>query len=125
MRNFWKLFSTFAAAAILTTLTIPQTPLNAQGKGKSAPKNLKVLKPETYMEQMQTYAAALGVENQGGCNFCHEADRSVDTPMKIKAREAIELTAMINETLGNDKVHVTCWTCHHGSEIPATARSPK
>ncbi len=125
MRKFWKLFPAFAAVAILATVIIPQAPLNAQGKNKAAPKNLKVLTPENYMEQMQTYAAALGVENQGGCNFCHEADRSVDTPMKIKAREAIELTAMINEKFGEDKIHVTCWTCHHGVPIPETARTPK
>lgn len=115
----------FAAAAILTMIFIPQTPLNAQAKGKAAPKNLKVLKPENFMDQMQTYAAALGVESQGGCSFCHEADRSVDTPMKLKAREAIELTAEINKKFGDDKIHVTCWTCHHGSEIPETARIPK
>jgi hypothetical protein len=125
MREFWKLFTTVAAAAILATVIIPQTPLNAQGKGKAAPKNLRVLAPETFMDQMQTYAAALGVESQGGCNFCHEADRSLDTPMKIKARTAIELTAMINKKFGDDKIHVTCWTCHHGSEIPETTRSPK
>jgi hypothetical protein len=77
------------------------------------------------MGQMQTYAVALGVESEGGCNFCHEADRSVDTPMKLKAREAIELTEGINKKLGDDKVHVTCWTCHYGSKIPATARTPK
>lgn len=125
MRKFWKLFAAFAAVAMLATVFIPQTPLNAQAKGTAAPKNLKVLKPENYMEQMRTYAAALGVENQGGCNFCHEADRSVDTPMKIKAREAIELTAMINEKFDDGKIHVTCWTCHHGLEIPETTRTPK
>ncbi len=122
MPKFWKLFSTFAAVGILAT--VPQTRLNAQGKSKAAPKSLKVLTPENLMDQMQTYAAALGVESQG-CNFCHEADRSLDTPMKVKAREAIELTAGINKMLGDDSVHVTCWTCHHGDKIPATARSPK
>jgi hypothetical protein len=125
MRQTWKHFATFAAVAILATFFIPRTPLNAQAKGKAAPKNLRVLKPESYMEQMLTYAAALGVENQGGCNFCHEADRSVDTPMKIKAREAIELSAMINEKFGDDEIHVTCWTCHHGLPIPEIARTPK
>jgi hypothetical protein len=124
MREFWKLFSTLAAVAIVATVIIPYAPLNAQEKGKAAPKNLKVLKPENYMDQMLTYAAALGVESQG-CNFCHEADRSVDTPMKVKAREAIELAAVINEKLGGDKTYVTCWTCHHGTPIPETARTPK
>lgn len=123
MRELWKLFSTLAAVAIVVTVMLPCKPLKAQEKGKSAPKNLKALKPENYMDQMRTYAAALGVESQG-CNFCHEADRSVDTPMKVKALEAIELSAMINEKLG-DKTHVTCWTCHHGSLIPETAPTPK
>jgi hypothetical protein len=124
MPKFWKLFSTFIAVAILAAILIPETPLNAQEKGNPAPKNLKVLTPKNLMDQMQTYAAALGVESEG-CNFCHDADRSLDTPMKLKAREAIVLTAGINKTLGNDIVHVTCWTCHHGDKIPATARSPK
>ena len=124
MGKFWELFSTFTAVAILAAILIPQTPLNAQGKGKATPKNLKVLTPENLMDQMQTYAAALGVESEG-CNFCHEADRSVDTPMKVKAREAIELTVEINKRFGDDSVHVTCWSCHHGAKIPATARSPK
>src|SRR6185312_14815105 len=52
MRETWKLFATFAAVAILATFFIPQTPLDAQAKGNTAPKNLKVLKPENYMEQM-------------------------------------------------------------------------
>jgi hypothetical protein len=124
MRKFSILLSTFAAAAILATAIISQIPLNAQETGKAAPKNLKVLTPENFMEQMRTYAAALGAESQG-CNFCHEADRSVDTPMKIKARDAIVLTIGINKRLGDDKVHVTCWTCHHGAHIPATSRDPK
>jgi hypothetical protein len=124
MQKFWKFFAMVAAVAILTTVIFPQTSLDAQEKGKAAPKNLKVLKPENFMEQMTTFPAALGVESQG-CNFCHEADRSLDTPMKVKAREAIQLTADINKTLGDDKVRVTCWTCHRGSEIPETARIAK
>jgi hypothetical protein len=90
MPKLWNLISTLAASAVLATVmvTIPQTPLNAQGGGKNAPKNLKVLTPENFMAQMQTFPVALGVENQGGCNFCHEADRSLDPkPAKVKALE--------------------------------------
>src|ERR1700732_3761154 len=95
------LFSMLAAMAILAAImvTVPQTPLNAQGKGggkNGPPKNLKVLTPENFMAQMQTFPAALGVENQGGCNFCHEADRSLDTrPAKVKARMMLEMVADI------------------------------
>jgi hypothetical protein len=130
MRKFGNLFSTLAAMAILATVmvTVPQTPLNAQGKGggKNAPKNLKVLTPENLMATMQTFPVALGVENQGGCNFCHEADRSLDTkPTKLKARQMIELVADINAKFGDGKVHVTCWTCHLGSTKPEITRVPK
>ncbi len=128
MRKLWNLFSTLAAVAILAAIMVPQTPLNAQGKGggKAAPKNLKLLTPENFMAQMQTFPVALGVENQGGCNFCHEADRSLDTkPTKVKAREMIELVNEINAKFGDGNVHVTCWTCHLGSTKPETARIPR
>ena len=129
MRKLGNLFSTLAAMAILATLivTVPQTPLKAQkGGGKNAPKNLKVLTPENFMAQMQTFPVALGVEKQGGCNFCHEADRSLDTkPTKVKARQMIELVADINAKFGDGKVHVTCWTCHLGSTAPEITRIPK
>jgi hypothetical protein len=131
MRKLWNAFSMLAAMAILAfiMLVVPETPLNAQGKGggkNAPPKNLKVLTPENFMAQMQTFPAALGVENQGGCNFCHEADRSLDTkPTKVKARQMIELVADINAKFGDGKVHVTCWTCHLGSTMPEIARKTK
>jgi hypothetical protein len=127
MRKAWNLFSCLAAAAVLSTVMVPQAPLQAQGGGtKGAPKNLKVLTPENLMAQMQTYPAALGVEAQGGCNYCHEADRSLDTkPAKVKARQMIEMVADINAKFGDGKVHVTCWTCHQGSTKPETRRIPR
>src|SRR6516225_6693504 len=107
-------------------VTSPQAQLNAQGRGGAPPKNLKVLTPENLMAQMQTFPAALGVEKQGGCNFCHEADRSLDTkPAKVKARQMIELVNDINLKFGDGKVHVTCWTCHLGSTTPEIARNQK
>jgi len=129
MRKLRNLLSPLAAMAILAIVmvTAPQTPLEAQkGGGKAAPKNLTVLTPENLMAQMQTFPAALGLEKQGGCNFCHEADRSLDTkPTKVKARQMIELVNEINAKFGDGKVHVTCWTCHLGSTQPETARVPK
>jgi hypothetical protein len=124
VRNLLSLFSALAATAILATVLVPQAPLNAQGK--NAPKNLKVLTPENLMARMQTFPAALGVENQGGCNFCHEADRSLDTKAtKVKARQMIEMVAEINAKFGDGQVHVTCWTCHQGSTKPEIARTPR
>jgi hypothetical protein len=131
MRKLGNLFSTLAALGILATVlvTVPQTRLHAQGKGggkNGPPKNLKLLTPENFMVQMQTFPAALGVENQGGCNFCHEADRSLDTkPTKMKARQMIELVTEINAKFGDGKVHVSCWTCHLGATTPEIARKTK
>jgi hypothetical protein len=119
------LFLTLAAVGILATVMVSQIPLNAQGQNAS-PKNLKVLKPENLMAQMQTFPVALGVQSQGGCNFCHEADRSLDTkPTKVKARQMIEMVDEINAKFGDGKIHVTCWTCHQGSTLPEIARIPK
>ena len=82
--------------------------------------------PENFMAQMQAFPVALGVDKQGGCNFCHEADRSLDTkPTKVKARQMIEMVADINAKFGDGKIHVTCWTCHLGSTKPEIARTPK
>lgn len=127
MRKAWNLLSTLAAVAALAIIMAPQAPVNAQGKGgKNAPKNLKVLTPENLMAQMQTYPVALGVENQGGCNYCHEADRSLDTkPAKVKARQMIQMLGEINAKFGDGNIHVTCWTCHMGSTKPETARISK
>lgn len=128
MRRVWNLLPTLAAMVFLAAVLVHENPLNAQGKGgaKAAPKNLKVLTPENFMTQMQAYPVALGVENQGGCNYCHEADRSLDTkPAKVKARQMIQLVAEINAKFGDGQVHVTCWTCHQGSTKPETARIPR
>jgi Photosynthetic reaction centre cytochrome C subunit len=120
----WNLVLTLAAMAILATVMVPRIHLN--GQGNVTPKNLKVLTPENFMAQMQTFPVALGVESQGGCNFCHEADRSLDTkPTKVTARQMIEMVADINAKFGDGKVHVTCWTCHLGSTKPEIARTPK
>lgn len=128
MRKAWSSLFPLAAMAMVAAFMATQAPLNAQAKGgpKAAPKNLKVLTPGNLMAQMQTYPSALGVENQGGCNYCHEADRSLDTkPAKVKARQMIEIVDGINAKFGDGKVHVSCWTCHLGTTKPEIARVPK
>lgn len=126
MQRFRDLLCTFGTMAVVAAVAAAQTGAPAKGAGKSAPKNLKVLTAENLMAEMQTYPAALGVENQGGCNYCHEADRSLDTkPQKVIARQMIEMVADINARFGDGKVHVTCWTCHLGSTKPEIARIPR
>ena len=62
-----------------------------QGKGKGGPpKNLKVLTPENLMDNMRSFVPALGLADKGGCNFCHEMDRSSDAKQeKVMARMMI------------------------------------
>src|SRR5262249_18358753 len=44
-------------------------------------------------------------------------------PTKVKARKMIEMVDKINrENFAGAQV-VTCWTCHHGRDIPATSIS--
>jgi Photosynthetic reaction centre cytochrome C subunit len=116
---------------VATTLSfslVAQPPAGGGGKGggggaKAAPKNLKILSadansPDYYRTKMPIIAAALGVM----CDFCHEMDRSVDSkPQKETARMMIKMVGEINGKFGDAKEHVTCYTCHRGSNKPATA----
>jgi len=92
------------------------------GKG-GPPKNLKVLTPENYMDNMRAFVPALGLADKGGCNFCHVADdRSADTKQeKVMARMMIGMVNDLNAKFPDGKVHVTCFTCHRGSTEPLTA----
>jgi len=89
---------------------------------KAPPKNLKVLTPENYMDNMRAFVPALGLADKGGCNFCHVADdRSADTKQeKVMARMMIQMVGDINSKFPDGKVHVTCFTCHRGSTEPLT-----
>src|SRR6185295_16930364 len=67
--------------------------------------------------------AALGYD----CADCHvgagsdKADFVIDTiPQKRTARRMIEMVATINRTNFAGVQRVTCWTCHHGQEVPTT-----
>ncbi|MGC9945618.1 MAG: c-type cytochrome [Bryobacteraceae bacterium] len=82
------------------------------------PKNLKILKPEHLMETMTAFRVALGVR----CDFCHvQGDFAADDkPHKEIARKMLAMTHEINSHFPDGKMHVTCYTCHRGSEEPAT-----
>jgi hypothetical protein len=92
------------------------------GKGK-AHVNLKVLPDDAQLiPTMNSFIAGLGLADKGGCNFCHEADRSSDAKMeKVMARMMISMVKDINGKFPDGKMHVTCYTCHRGSTMPLTA----
>jgi len=93
------------------------------GKGKAPRVNLKVLPDDANMiPTMQSFVAALGVADKGGCNFCHEMDRASDAKQeKVMARMMISMAKDINSKFPDGKEHVTCFTCHRGSTMPLTA----
>ena|SRR5215475_9142929 len=104
------------AAAALSAQDAP----NQGGRG-GPPKNLKVLKPEDVRASMGGMRTALGQS----CDFCHVQDRSSDeNPKKLIARHMMEMTNTINSQFPDGKLHVTCYTCHRGKNVPEMVPPP-
>ena len=82
-----------------------------------------MLDKNTFPNSMQFFVQALGLADQGRCNFCHvEGDRASDEKMqKVIARNMIIMVRDLNARWGDGKQHVTCFTCHRGSTTPLTA----
>jgi photosynthetic reaction center cytochrome c subunit len=120
-----KILLMVAVATLAALVMFAQDKGPGKGKGGKGgpPKNLKVLTPENYMDNMRAFVPALGLADKGGCNFCHVADdRSADTKQeKVMARMMIGMVNDINSKFPDGKVHVTCFTCHRGSTEPLTA----
>jgi photosynthetic reaction center cytochrome c subunit len=83
---------------------------------------LKDLTPDDFLAAMGVMADSLGWD----CSSCHpgagsdKADWVVDTPEKKTARKMVEMVAVINRTNFAGAQLVTCYTCHHARDIPAT-----
>jgi hypothetical protein len=83
---------------------------------------LKVLSPDDFILAMGVLTDDLGLD----CADCHpgagsdKADFVIDTAPKKTARKMIEMLGNINKTNFAGVQMVTCWTCHHGREVPAT-----
>ncbi len=83
---------------------------------------LKEITVSDFLGSMGVMAAALGYD----CADCHpsagsdKVDWVVDTSKKKTARKMVEMVAAINKTNFGGAQMVTCWTCHHGRDLPAT-----
>ena len=133
-----KTFSFLATVLFLVLVAFTQTtaaqtgPAAAQAGPKTAGETfknvtttaLKALTVDEFMGTMGVMAAALGFD----CADCHRnagfdavnwADDSM--PTKVTARKMIDMMTAINRTNFAGAQIVTCWTCHHGREIPATS----
>lgn len=133
MRSFVRFF--VVAVVLFAVVAVFQAgPLSAQNQ--EAPKNLKVLPKDMSRREvvgiMRGFSHALGVR----CDACHtkakgpgarpdELDYALDDkPEKEAARKMMKMVASINEQIGQmnfeDKVQVSCVTCHHGLKQPET-----
>jgi len=83
---------------------------------------LKDLSPDDFILAMGLVADNLGLD----CADCHpgagsdKVDWVIATPQKQTARKMIEMVGVINKTNFAGVQMVTCWTCHHGRDKPAT-----
>lgn len=83
---------------------------------------LKGLTPDDFLQAMGVMADDLGLD----CADCHpgagtdHVDWVIDTPPKKTARKMVNMLQSINQTNFNGAQSVTCWTCHHGRDRPAT-----
>ena len=86
---------------------------------------LKDLTPDDFLSAMGVLTDALGLD----CADCHpgagtdKVDWVFDTPAKKTARKMIEMVGAINKTHFAGAQEVTCYTCHHARDKPATTIS--
>jgi photosynthetic reaction center cytochrome c subunit len=118
-----------AAAAIaalwLVNVAAPQAAPQKPKKAEEVFKNIQVLKGtsvDDFLGTMGIMSAAVGFD----CSECHanagtdKVDWAADTPKKVTARMMVLMVAAINRQNFGGRQNVTCWTCHHGRDHPAT-----
>jgi photosynthetic reaction center cytochrome c subunit len=88
-------------------------------------KNIQVLKGipvDDFMGTMGIMSAAVGYD----CSECHTnagtelVNWAADNPKKNVARRMVTMVAAINKENFSGRQMVTCWSCHHGRDRPAT-----
>ena len=122
-------FAAFLGIALATVAPIPavwaQQPVATVVDSPSVKVLTGLLAPD-FQEEMNHIVQALGVT----CNTCH-APRgnfaSDEKPLKLKARQMLEMTKAINRQFFPDYKpkpgesvlgRVTCYTCHQGEATP-------
>jgi len=86
--------------------------------------SLKGLTPSDFIGAMGVMTAAVGYD----CSNCHPG-AGTDTqdwvtdrnPKKVIARKMVDMVAAINKNFFGGTQQVTCWTCHHGLDLPTTS----
>lgn len=116
-------FELVARPAAQAQMTAPTTGKKAGEYFKNvSTSTLKELSVDDFIGAMGVIADDLGLD----CADCHpdagtdQVDWVVDTPRKRTGRRMVEMVATINRTNFAGVQKVTCWTCHHGRDIPAS-----
>ncbi len=115
------ILTAWAAAGVLRAQTaVP----DKQPMAEQVFTNVKVLKGipvSEFMDTMGFFAASVGLN----CVFCHVPESlqdwkkfAEDVPRKRIARNMIMMVNTINKTNFGGRAVITCYSCHHGNEVP-------
>jgi len=120
-----RLWSRLILPAVVV-LAVPQA--KSQEKAQTSDqvfKNIQVLKGipvDDFMGTMGLMSASIGYD----CSECHigagtdKVNWAADNGPKIIARKMVTMVANINRDNFQGRQVVTCWSCHHGRDRPAT-----
>lgn len=113
-----------ALAGIPFALASQQTP-QTEPTCEQVFKNIKSFKgvpAKDLIPAMEFMSASLKVK----CTFCHEKDDyAAETQGKETGRDMITLQRDINSKYFNNRLSVTCMSCHYGREHPLTMPLPE
>ncbi len=115
------------SALWLARIAAPQpAPQQKPRAAENVFKNIQVLKGtsvDDFLGTMGIMSAAVGYD----CSECHNnagTDKvnwaADDNPKKLIARRMVTMVAAINKDNFSGRQMVTCWSCHHGRDRPAT-----
>ena len=129
MKHWPSLIIAVAALAALwlagIALAAPQAAQSKPQMSDQVFKNVQVLKGipvDDFLGTMGVMSAAVGYD----CSECHigagtdKVDWAADNPKKVIARRMVLMVAAINRDNFSGRQMVTCWSCHHGRDRPAT-----
>jgi len=135
MKLWWRLAVAGLAVVWLggfgyAVRTSAQAQMTTSPQGKKAGEYFKNVTTSTLKElSVDDFIFAMGVIADGlglDCADCHpdagtdHVNWVIDTNRKRTTRRMVEMVATINKTNFGGVQRVTCWTCHHGRDIPAS-----
>ncbi len=124
LRRLLRAAAGIGAVCLLGAMAHAQSVANGQ-LAEEVFKNVRVLKGipvDDFMATMGVMSAAVGFD----CSECHigagteKVDWAADTQKKIVARRMVTMMQTINKENFSGRQMVTCWSCHHGRDRPAT-----